>query len=84
MRSFFIVVTYPIHNKFSCFNQIAEDMPVKTFLPHFTIETLDKAILRWLSFSYETQLNSSLVCPFEHNFAGKLGTVITFNCLGCK
>lgn len=57
-------------------------MPVKTFLPHLSIETLDKAILRWLSFGYETQLNPSLVCPFEHNFAGKFGSVTALDRFG--
>ena len=51
-------------------------MLVQTTIPEASIETLNKRVLGWLAGLDEVQLDTRLLTPEEHGFAGHLRTII--------
>jgi len=60
----------------------AEPVFVQAFIPKATVETLNKSVLRWLTWLNKSQLHTLLKGPLIGCAAGKLRALIGSYCAG--
>lgn len=59
---------------------IAEPVIIQAFIPKATVETLNKSVLRWLSWLDKPQLYTMLKGPLFERAAGKFQALIGSYC----
>ncbi|KTR87962.1 hypothetical protein SA5R_22000 [Pantoea dispersa] len=59
---------------------IAEPVFIQAFIPNATVETLNKSVLRWLTWLNKSLLHTMLKGPLIECAAGKLRALISSYC----
>lgn len=76
MRAFGVVINYPGFDEFFRIVEVDEPMLVEAFVPHRSVEALDKSVLHRLDWLDELQLDAMLVGPAIKHLARELGAIV--------
>jgi hypothetical protein len=77
-----VVVAAPVFQFFPSIGEMEKDFPIQTFVPQPAVETLDVAVLNWVSGPDEVELHTSIVGPGVHSLAGEFAAVVGRDRLG--
>lgn len=80
MRSGLVIVLPPVINDFPGMKNIAEPVFIQALIPKATVETLNKSVLRWLTWLDKSQLHTMLKGPLIERAAGKFRALISSYC----
>ncbi len=71
-----IVLLPPAFHNDPCFQDCIKDLSVQEFVPKFSVERFDIAVLPWTSRFNEQRLNSQPAQPSTRDLCNKLRTVV--------
>lgn len=76
MRSGLVIVLPPVINDFPGMKNVAEPVFIQVFFPKATVDSLNKSVLRWLTWLDKSQLHPMLKGPLIEHAVGKFRALI--------
>ena len=76
VRAAFVIILPPVINDLPGVNNIAEPVLIQAFITKASVKTLNKSVLRWLTWLDKSQLHTMLKGSLIEGAAGKLRALI--------